>query len=50
MTVVRPRLGSLGLPAAPALSSERNWARLYRIRLLVTDSAIVLASTIGAIR
>ncbi|MGH1550690.1 sugar transferase [Leifsonia poae] len=50
MTVVRPRLTAPVAPAAlPAISSERTWAKLYRYRLLATDTAIILATTVGAI-
>ncbi|MEY9954268.1 sugar transferase [Leifsonia sp. EB34] len=51
MTVLRPRLGTLAHAHANArpLSSERSWARHYRYRLLATDSALILLSTIGAI-
>src|SRR3954454_21581954 len=50
MTVIRPRLHA---PVAPAelagLISGRTWARLYRYRLLATDTAIILVATIGAV-
>ncbi|MFF9565066.1 sugar transferase [Leifsonia sp. NPDC014704] len=50
MTVIRPRLHAPVAPSAlRGLSSERNWARLYRYRLLATDTAIILAATIGAV-
>ena len=50
MTVVRPRLTAPVAPTAlPGLSSERTWAKLYKYRLLATDTAIILAATIGAI-
>ncbi|MEV8212994.1 sugar transferase [Leifsonia sp. NPDC077715] len=50
MTVVRPRLAAPVAPTAlPGISSERTWAKLYRYRLLATDTAIILATTIGAI-
>jgi exopolysaccharide biosynthesis polyprenyl glycosylphosphotransferase len=52
MTVVRPRLAAAPFVAPTALrstSSERSWARLYRYRLLATDTAIILAATIGAV-
>lgn len=49
MTVLRPRLLTLGHAHARPLSSERSWARQYRYRLLATDTVIILASTIGAI-
>lgn len=48
MTVLRPRLHSVAA-AIPGLSSERTWAKLYRYRLLATDTAIILAATIGAV-
>jgi len=55
MTVVRPRLAGHGATAEGVarhtlpLSSERSWARFYRYRLLASDTAIILATTIGAI-
>jgi len=51
MTVIKPRVSLIGARETPIrpLSSERVWARQYRTRLLVTDTAIILASTIGAI-
>lgn len=50
MTVIRPRLHAPVAPSAlRGLSSERNWARLYRYRLLATDTAIILVATIGAV-
>ncbi|MFE4467795.1 sugar transferase [Leifsonia sp. NPDC056824] len=51
MTVLRPRLGTLTHAHANArpLSSEQSWARHYRYRLLATDTALILLSTIGAI-
>ncbi|WP_431278360.1 sugar transferase [Leifsonia poae] len=50
MTVLKPRLSVLGQRDAVSrpVSSERTWARQYRTRLFVTDTAIILASTIGA--
>ncbi len=50
MTVVKTRISTFGRPevAAQPVSSERTWARQYRARLFVTDTAIILASTIGA--
>ncbi|MFF1574831.1 sugar transferase [Leifsonia sp. NPDC058292] len=35
-------------PQVRPVSSERTWARQYRARLFITDTAIILASTIGA--
>ncbi|GAA2048117.1 sugar transferase [Leifsonia soli] len=50
MTVIRPRLHAPVAPTAlHGLSTERTWARLYRYRLLATDTAIILAATIGAV-
>ncbi|WP_285115402.1 sugar transferase [Leifsonia sp. fls2-241-R2A-40a] len=50
MTVVRPRLAApVAAGALPELISGRTWARLYRYRLLATDTAIILAATIGAV-
>ncbi|MFF1632849.1 sugar transferase [Leifsonia sp. NPDC058248] len=51
MTVLKPRLAFVGHYPASAVrpvSSERTWARQYRARLFVTDTVIILASTIGA--
>ncbi|HEV7186161.1 MAG: sugar transferase [Actinomycetales bacterium] len=50
MTVLKPRLAALGHPSAKAkpLSSERTWAKQYRARLFVTDTAIILLFTLGA--
>lgn len=50
MTVIRPRLFTpVAAGALGDLMSGRAWARLYRFRLLATDTAIILAATIGAI-
>lgn len=51
MTVIKPRLSLIGARERDVhpMSSEQAWARQYRMRLLVTDTAIILASTIGAI-
>lgn len=51
MTVLKPRIGMVGYPVAHEtrpVSSERTWARRYRVRLFVTDTAIILISTLGA--
>ena len=50
MTVIKPRLATIGHTAAPThpRSSERTWARQYRARLFITDTAIILASTLCA--
>ena len=49
MTVLRPRLTTLGRAQPRPLTSERSWARHYRFRLIATDTLIILVSTIGAI-
>ena len=50
MTVVRPRLvPNIAPTALQGLSSKRAWAKLYRYRLLATDTAIILLATIGAV-
>ncbi len=50
MTVIRPRLAAPVAPAGlPAIGSARAWAKLYKYRLLATDTAIILTATIGAI-
>jgi len=50
MTVIRPRLIAPGPTTALGdLMSGRAWARLYRFRLLATDTAIILAATVGAV-
>ncbi|GAA0436411.1 MULTISPECIES: sugar transferase [Leifsonia] len=50
MTVIKPRIAFADARRAqvPTASSERTWARRYRQHLMLTDTAIVLASTIGA--
>lgn len=52
MTVLKPRLAAAAVAGGRAVtrpvSSERTWARQYRGRLFITDTVIVLASTIGA--
>ncbi|WP_348788987.1 sugar transferase [Leifsonia sp. NPDC080035] len=50
MTVVKARTTLGGRrEALQSLSSERTWARRYKQRLVVTDTVLVLASTIGAV-